>query len=113
MIKGVRRDEIVDLLGDPTSTEGTIIKYGIGSWSFSPGGYDDTFEILPLATQIYDSTQSFLTTVTTDDVVDNTTDGVTGTILSIVDNFRITTSSAVMFGDTDGVRSMIGTSSPP
>jgi len=67
----------------------------------APGGYDDTFEIRPLATQIYDSTQSFLTTVTTDDVVDNTTDGVTGTILSIVDDFRITTSSTVMFGDTD------------
>ena len=34
-------------------------------------------------------------------MVDNTTDGVTGTILSIVDDFRITTSSTVMFGNTD------------
>ena len=67
----------------------------------SAGGYDDTFEILPLATQVYDSTQSFLTTVTTDDVITNTTDNVSGTILSIVDDFRITTSSAVMFGNTD------------
>ena len=104
-----RKTQVGDIVSNTTRSSGTTVlavssedTVLINTDLFtSPGGYDDTFEILPLATQVYDSTQSFLTTVTTDDVVDNTTDGVTGTILSIVDDFRITTSSAVMFGDTD------------
>ena len=69
---------------------------------FGPAGaFDDNFTITPLLTQVYDPTATFLTTVTADDVVDNTTDGVTATILSVVDDFRITTSSALMFGDGD------------
>tara|TARA_R110000765_G_scaffold80243_4_gene157568 strand:- start:4386 stop:5606 length:1221 start_codon:yes stop_codon:yes gene_type:complete len=63
--------------------------------------YDDNFTITPAATEVYDATQSFLTTVTKDDVVENTTDSTTGTIVAIIDDYRIDTTQAAMFGDGD------------
>jgi|TARA_R110000744_G_scaffold77461_2_gene152875 hypothetical protein len=65
------------------------------------GEFDDNFTITPLATEIYDPTATFLTTVTADDVAENTTDSVSGTITAIIDDFRINTSQAAMFGDGD------------
>ena len=61
--------------------------------------YDDNFTIEPLATQVYDPSATFLTTVTTDDIIENTTTSLSGGTVSIVDDFRVTTGQANMFGD--------------
>ena len=61
--------------------------------------YDDNFTIEPLATQVYDPSATFLTTVTTDDVIENTTTGLSGGTVSVDDDFRITTTQAGMYGD--------------
>lgn len=61
--------------------------------------FNDNFTIEPLATQLYDPTGAFLTSVTTDDVIENTTTNVSGGVVSIQDDFRVTTTQAAMFGD--------------
>jgi len=65
------------------------------------GEFDDNFTITPLATEVYDPTASFTTTVTLDDVVENTSDSVTGSISAILDDFRLSTTQGAMFGDGD------------
>ena len=61
--------------------------------------FNDNFTIEPLATQVYDPSATFLTTVTTDDIIENTTTSLSGGTVSIVDDFRVTTGQANMFGD--------------
>ena len=41
--KGTKREEVGKLLGVPGRSDQDRDMYWIGSWSFSPGGYDDTF----------------------------------------------------------------------
>lgn len=65
------------------------------------GEFDDLFTITPLATEVYDPTQSFTTSVTLDDVVENTSDSTTGSITAILDDFRLSTTQGSMFGDGD------------
>ena len=61
--------------------------------------YDDNFTIEPLATQVYDPSATFLTTVTTDDIIENTTTSLSGGVVTVEDDFRVTTGQANMFGD--------------
>ena len=61
--------------------------------------YDDNFTIEPLATQVYDPSATFLTTVTTDDVIENTATSLSGGVVTVEDDFRVTTGQANMFGD--------------
>ena len=61
--------------------------------------FNDNFTIEPLATQVYDPSATFLTTVTTDDIIENTTTSLSGGVATVDDDFRVTTGQANMFGD--------------
>ena len=61
--------------------------------------FNDDFTIEPLATQVYDPSATFLTTVTTDDIIENTTTSLSGGVATVDDDFRVTTGQANMFGD--------------
>ena len=61
--------------------------------------FNDNFTIEPLATQVYDPSATFLTTVTTDDIIENTATSLSGGVVTVEDDFRVTTGQANMFGD--------------
>ena len=61
------------------------------------GDAKDAFRITPQLTQIYDATASFTTTVTADDVVEN----ISANVVTIVDDFRITSTAANIFVNTN------------
>ena len=65
------------------------------------GDAKDAFRITPQLTQIYDATASFTTTVTADDVVENITSNVSANVVTIVDDFRITSTAANIFVNTN------------
>jgi len=106
-----RKVRVGDIVKNTTATTQTTVAALINETSLTltadifaaAGAFDDNFTIEPLATEVYDPTATFLSSVTIDDVVENTSDNVTGTILSggIIDNFRIKTSQGAMFGDGD------------
>jgi len=61
--------------------------------------FNDNFTIAPLANQVYDPTATFLTTVTTDDIIENTATSLSGGVVSIQNDFRVTTTQGSIFGD--------------
>ena len=65
------------------------------------GDAKDAFRITPQLTQIYDATASFTTTVTADDVVENITSNVSANVVTVVDDFRITSTAANIFVNTN------------
>ena len=104
-----RKVRVGDKIDNTTAGTNTTVSSVINETSLTmisdifgtAGAFDDNFTISPKPDQVYDPAQTFLSTVTLDDVVDNTTDGITSTITAILDDFRITTASVAMFGDGD------------
>ena len=60
----------------------------------SATAFNDNFTIEPLATQVYDPNATFLTTVTTDDIIENTATSLSGGVVTVEDDFRVTTVQA-------------------
>tara|TARA_R100000935_G_scaffold55678_1_gene85866 strand:+ start:1367 stop:2575 length:1209 start_codon:yes stop_codon:yes gene_type:complete len=93
-----RKVRVGDIVKNTTAGTQTTVAALIGETSLtltsdifnSSTLFNDTFTIECLAVQVYDATQSFLTSVTLDDIVFNTTALDSEGIVSIQDDFRLT-----------------------